>query len=531
MPDNIVLCINYNISIILEEIKKLRCYTIDCLDNWKLVQKKIFNENGSCTDNCLNKYEYNGKCYENCTNGFYLDNNNNAKCKCELNNCFTCSTFSLSKGLCTECENNFYPMEDDPLNLGKYIKCYSNIESHYLDNADKLFKKCYYTCESCGIKGSSINHNCLKCNSVFSLQLKDDNYFNCYNASNYLNYFSTIKDSNFTAKETNKKIFERIINIFTEKFDILKEEEKIIEGKDDFYFQLTSVEDELKSLESNNNSNNFSKIDLGTCENILKEKNNINENVSLLILKYEKITNISKDRNLQFEIYEPLNKTRLNLSICNNISIDIYIVILNEQLLTIYNQAKDLGYDIFDINSNFYQDICSTYTSPQGTDVLLSDRINYYFNNEQTQCQPNCQFSEYSFEKQNLKCKCEIESDKINFEKNNFSYKNTYKSFYDVLKYSNYKVLKCYNLAFSFNIFKNNRGNIIMIIFIAIFLILLFIYFLKGITSFKMDISRNIFNIFQRSINEKKIDNNNNVKVYKNNKRLNKVKNIESKKT
>ena len=161
---------------------------------------------------------------------------------------------------------------------------------------------------------------------------------------------------------------------------------------------------------------------------------------------------------------------------------------------------------------------------------MLSDRINYYFNNEQTQCQPNCQFSEYSFEKQNLKCKCEIESDKINFEKDNFSYKNTYKSFYDVLKYSNYKVLKCYNLAFSFNIFKNNRGNIIMIIFIAIFLILLFIYFLKGITSFKMDISRNIFNIFQRSINEKKIDNNNNVKVYKNNKRLNKVKNIESKK-
>ena len=63
----------------------------------------------------------------------------------------------------------------------------------------------------------------------------------------------------------------------------------------------------------------------------------VNKNESLLILKLEKITNISSERSLQYEIYEPYNKTKLNLSICSNITIDIYTpVILSEKLQNIY---------------------------------------------------------------------------------------------------------------------------------------------------------------------------------------------------
>ena len=211
---------------------------------------------------------------------------------------------------------------------------------------------------------------------------------------------------------------------------------------------------------------------------------------------------------------------------CNNISIDIYVpVVLNEQFLTIYNQIKDLGYDLFDNKSDFYQDICIPYTTPDGTDILLSDRLNYYFKNEQTQCQPNCHFSNYSFEKQQLKCQCDIKSDEINFENIKFSSKSAYKSFYDVLKYSNYKVLKCYKLAFSLKIFKNNKGNILIMAFIVIFLISLFIYFIKGTTSFQIDISRNIFNILQKPINKQNIDSIYNENAFKNNEPLRQVEN------
>ena len=507
VPDNIVLCINNsNINILFEEIEKIRCYKIDCSDNnYQLVQKKINKKNGICIDNCLNKYEYNGKCYENCSNGYYNDNNIQ-KCKCELNQCFTCSNVSLSKGLCTSCNSGFYPMENDPKNLGKYFNCYENLEGYFLDNANQIFKKCYNSCEACERIGNNKEHNCLKCNTNFSIEINNNNYFNCYNKNNYDNYFTDAINSNYTSIETNKKIYEGIIDIFNKKFDILKEEGVLpIKGKDDFYYQLTTVEEELNSLEENNNTDKFSKIDLGKCENLLREKNNINENISLLIFKYEKISNISAERNLQFEIYESLNKTRLNLSICNNVTIDVYVPVkLSENFINIYNQIKNLGYDLFDENSKFYKDICIPFTTPQGTDIILSDRINYYFNNEEIQCQPNCRFSEYSFEKQNLKCKCDIESSEIIFENYDFQLKNIYKSFYDVLKYSNYNVLKCYKLAFSFNIFKNNIGNIISIAFITFFLILLFIYFIEGITSLKNDISKNIHHNFGSSINPQK---------------------------
>ena len=62
----------------------------------------------------------------------------------------------------------------------------------------------------------------------------------------------------------------------------------------------------------------------------------------------------------------------------------------------IYSTLKDLGYNLFDINSPFYQDICTPYKSSNGTDVLLSDRVDYYYNNNETLCQSNCQFSHYS---------------------------------------------------------------------------------------------------------------------------------------
>ena len=151
----------------------------------------------------------------------------------------------------------------------------------------------------------------------------------------------------------------------------------------------------------------------------MKKENHINNNTSLIIIKYEKITNISSERSVQYEIYEPYNKTKLNLSICDNTTIDIYIpVVLSEKLQNLYNELKDLGYDLFDINSPFYQDICTSYKSSEGSDVILSDRINYFYNNDETTCQSNCKFSNYLFETQYLKCDCDVKNSEININNN-----------------------------------------------------------------------------------------------------------------
>ena len=151
---------------------------------------------------------------------------------------------------------------------------------------------------------------------------------------------------------------------------------------------------------------------------------------------------------------------------------------------------KELGYDMFNINDPFYQDICISYDSSNGTDILLIDRINYIYNNDDTKCQSNCQFSFYSMETKYINCSCST------IEKNNkidkFTAKKLYQMFYDVLRYSNYDILKCFSIILDItNIFTNNIGNIIVIINIFCYLILVFIYSFKGIDPLKMKIKLN----------------------------------------
>ena len=159
-------------------------------------------------------------------------------------------------------------------------------------------------------------------------------------------------------------------------------------------------------------------------------------------------------------------------------------------------------YNLFDINDSFYQDICTPYESENGTDVLLSDRKNDFYSANETMCQANCNFSDYSFESTYLKCKCNVENDNIdtdNTEK--FSAKILYSSFYEVLKYSNFKVVKCYKLVFNNNILTNNYGSLIVIIIFACYLAFFVIYLAKGISPFEIKTVKTL-------IERKKMNNN-----------------------
>jgi hypothetical protein len=216
------------------------------------------------------------------------------------------------------------------------------------------------------------------------------------------------------------------------------------------------------------------------------------------------MTNNSLERSLQYEVYDPFNKTKLNLSICDNTTINIYVpLILSQDLLDLYNELKEKGYDLFDEKSEFYQDICTPYKSSYGTDVLLSDRNNYYFNNNETKCQSNCKFSEYLIESNHLKCECDISNSEIDIEDiDKFKPKILYQSFYDTLKFSNYKVLKCYKLAFSIKCFTKNKGSIITIVFFVLYLALLIIHIVDGMNQFKKDIARNLLKNPMKSNND-----------------------------
>ena len=172
VPNNLVICIDKNKinNTIYPQLEQLKCHVI--ANDWKSKQKKIQG-----TDTCLDicnisseyKYEYNGKCIKTCQDG--IINNNIYICKCELEECLTCSPISLNKQLCTQCNVNYYPKENDSNNLGEYIKCYKDLIGYYLDKGNMTFKKCYKTCETCEIKGDNLTHNCLQCNSNYSFAI------------------------------------------------------------------------------------------------------------------------------------------------------------------------------------------------------------------------------------------------------------------------------------------------------------------------------------------------------------------------
>ena len=142
---------------------------------------------------------------------------------------------------------------------------------------------------------------------------------------------------------------------------------------------------------------------------------------------------------------------------------------------------------MFDINDSFYQDICTPYNYKNNSDILLTDRIDYIYNNDDSQCQDNCKFSNYFSNSRYINCTCEIDKDisKETEKIDKFVPKNIYQSFYYVLKYSNYEILKCFKLVFNITALTKNKGSIITISFFAFYVGCLVYYIIKGISPLK----------------------------------------------
>ena len=216
VPENVVICIkeDYYNDKILDQIKSKACYNIDCSWDWRLKQKKLIDKENKCINSCSNDsqyiYEYSGKCYDNCL--ININEKSLNICECELEQCLFCANeVAIQKGLCTKCNYNYYPKENDPLNIDEYINCYKEIKEYYLDNNEGLFKKCYETCDSCEIGGDVINHNCLICKPYYKFKTIKNNYLNCYNNCSFYYYFdnnSIYCTNNYSCPEGHDKLIE-----------------------------------------------------------------------------------------------------------------------------------------------------------------------------------------------------------------------------------------------------------------------------------------------------------------------------------
>ncbi len=115
-------------------------------------------------------------------------------------------------------------------------------------------------------------------------------------------------------------------------------------------------------------------------------------------IKIWKITGLGSDKRIQYEVYNPSNYHILNLSICDNIDINIDISIpinIDNEIKNLYDSLQKEGYDLFDMNNKFYTDICTPFQAENGADILLIDRLYYFFSKvvNITICPFNCQYS------------------------------------------------------------------------------------------------------------------------------------------
>ena len=314
-----------------------------------------------------------------------------------------------------------------------------------------------------------------------------------------------IKETNKTHQILSNLIKFGNISMSSGSEDIILKTEKII-------YQITNTENQKSADEKAD----ISIIDLGECEKIIKKNISYeDDSTPLIILKIETKKEGLKSPSIQYEVYNPYTKEKIDLKICSNIIIKISAPVnLTDEEVELYDDLKNQGYDLYDAKGSFYQEICTQFTSKNGTDVILSDRRNYYYDQNATFCEESCTYQGINTETQKVMCYC-VSQNEMNHEESYFNKKKFFENFYKIKDYTNYQVLYCYKLVFSSKGLIKNIIFYIFIVLVLLFLITMIINLLKALKKideiiFKIFQDRFMFEIMKNIIESKRNEKNEN---------------------
>ena len=482
-------CSDYSIESLLED----SC--ISCYDSYY----PIYNENSN-----INSFI---KCYKS-PEGYYLDENEQSFKMCYIS-CQECKeSGDETNHNCLSCKSNYFY----ELNIDQYINCYEICPYYHYHNPinnkyyctkdescpeefDKLIPDdniCVNDCSKDNYYKYEFRHICYhECPLNISEYSENKNYFCeaicpkdfpfevistqlCIDKCSIMEMENELCKINYISNDENdKKVEEKAIeNIqeeMTKDFDttyIDKGKSVVVKQKDSTI--TISSTDNLK----NETSINTTTINLGKCEDKIKEAYDIPFNKSLYILQIEVRQEGLKIPKTEYEVYYPLfgdSLIKLNLTACENLKIDLRIPVA-------------LSDDIKKLNSSseYYNDICFTYTSEDGTDISLSDRQKQFVNNNLTLCEENCDFVDYDYSCGKAVCSCKVKTNStfkigdvvIDKEK-------LFDSFTDIKNIANINILKCYKLIFKLEAYKSNYANLVLIFIILLFFVSLILFFCK----------------------------------------------------
>ena len=478
LPENLNFCVNENAENIVN-ILETKNGINDCFYVCKsLNQKFVIYDTNKCFSNCIHDknylFEYSNKCFISCPVSTKHSDDYYYLCLeiTEDTIILTENKEETSISIYTSIPKEFKGETTIPVDISSilkeneeeitipFINSENNIFSSKLEenkdhyDYDTIIKETNTIIKETNILINEINYNLISDNC----NIKD--FLNQKCETNY-NSITSVKDiiENIKYNIVNKNMKPLLENIINNE----KKEYTIDNGNT--IYQITSSYNQ-----NTKNYNNISSIKLGDCENILKEKNKLNTNDTLIIFKVDYYEEGLLIPIIEYEVYHPLTFEKLNLDICENEKIEILMPInINED--EIYKH---------DPNSDYYNDKCFPTDSKNGFDIILSDRKNEFINKNLTLCENNCEYEKYDSEIKKVVCKCEIKKE-INIiggyiiDKDKF-----FGKFIDFKNMINLYILKCYKLLLIKDGLITNIGNYILLSTIIFFIISVFIFIGKG---------------------------------------------------
>jgi len=488
------------------------------------------------------------KCLDEIPKGFYLNGSNTQTLnKCDKK-CKNCSFESTMQGKCISCNISagYYPLYNNDSNNETFISCYNkSIQGYAFFN--NSYMPCFRTCHNCSEIGDEKNNKCIYCKSNYEFKEEMKETQNCYekcdNDSYY--YFDELNNYNCTNECTDKynklirekgkciddcskdkkykfeynnicySTYQGITNLVFNKCTIyelsnglckfessnngnnMEEKDAIVSNireliskakLDSILLNKTNennkglvIKDErtvyqIVSTENQNNcrEDNISIVELGECEIELRKHHNISKKDSLLIFKMDIYEEGSITPRVEYEVYDSKSKKLLDLSICNHTKINILVpAVIDKDDINKYNSSHE-----------YYNDICYTHTTKNGTDIILTDRKNEYISNNMSLCESKCEYGGYDSDIKKAKCECEVKI-KITLMSEITINSNILKKKIDIKNALNLKVMKCYKNVFSTKGLKGNIGSYIILSFIFTVSICLVLFLIKGFSVLK----------------------------------------------
>ena len=239
---------------------------------------------------------------------------------------------------------------------------------------------------------------------------------------------------------------------------------------------LTTAENQ-----KNNTNNNITTINLGECEFELRKFYNLSNNETLYIKKIDVKQEGMKIPKIEYDIYCKFSGSylrKLNLSVCENTKIDLFIPVEISENVDKLNSSSD-----------YYNDICYTATSDTGTDISLKDRKKEFIEGNKTVCQDDCDFSLYDNQTKKAKCSCKVQETSLSIANINIDREKLYKNFVDFKNIANFNLLVCYNNLFTNQSILKNVGSYIIILIALLNIITFFIFHISQFKIIKKKIN------------------------------------------